>query len=262
MLRKYLFAVVAAVAILAASAPAASAQSTGNTNQQQSVDCQQFSKNLESWLKENNVQIDQSKLMEQINKYVQIKQQQKADQSAEQPKKEQPAKAEQPQQAEKEQGTSAEQSAPKQEQKQAESKQSSDSIDQYQPSEYEKQVVKLVNEERSKKGLDPLKMNDRLSGLAHKKSQDMADNNYFSHTSPTYGSPFDMMKQFGFTYKAAGENIAAGQKTPEQVVQGWMNSPGHRANILNENFTEIGVGYVEGSGQYGTYWTQEFITPQ
>ena len=78
---------------------------------------------------------------------------------------------------------------------------------------------------------------------------------YFSHTSPTYGSPFDMMKNFGISYRSAGENIAKGYATPEAVVKGWMNSPGHRANILNKSFTHIGVGYVEN----GSYWTQMFI---
>lgn len=131
------------------------------------------------------------------------------------------------------------------------------------PSDYEKKVVELVNKERAKEGLEPLKLDDRLSSLARKKSQDMADKNYFSHTSPTYGSPFDMMHQFDFTFRAAGENIAAGQRSPEQVVEGWMNSEGHRKNIMNENFTHIGVGYVEGAGPpYGTYWTQLFMTPR
>ena len=79
--------------------------------------------------------------------------------------------------------------------------------------------------------------------------------NYFDHTSPTYGSPFDMMKSFGISYNAAGENIAMGQTTPEQVVTSWMNSEGHRANILNGEFTHIGVGYVAD----GNVWTQQFI---
>lgn len=120
------------------------------------------------------------------------------------------------------------------------------------------QVVDLVNAERKKVGLSPLKVNDQLTKMAQVKAEDMRDNQYFSHTSPTYGSPFDMMKEFGVSYSYAGENIAAGQKTAEDVMKGWMNSPGHRANILSENFTEIGVGYVQG-GAYGTYWVQEFI---
>jgi len=120
------------------------------------------------------------------------------------------------------------------------------------------QVVDLVNAERQKAGLAPLKINDGLTKVAQVKAKDMRDNNYFSHTSPTYGSPFDMMKEFGIAYSYAGENIAAGQKTAEDVMKGWMNSPGHRANILSANFTEIGVGFVEG-GTYGTYWVQQFI---
>ncbi|WP_173918382.1 CAP domain-containing protein [Halobacillus sp. Marseille-Q1614] len=130
------------------------------------------------------------------------------------------------------------------------------------PSEFEKEVVELVNEERAKEGLKPLKMYERLSDLARLKSEDMAERNYFDHTSPTYGSPFEMMDQYEFKYWSAGENIAAGQRSPEQVMEGWMNSPGHRENIMKKEFTHIGVGYVEGSGSYGTYWTQMFMTPR
>ena len=83
----------------------------------------------------------------------------------------------------------------------------------------------------------------------------MQVNNYFDHNSPTYGSPFDMMRSYGIDYRTAGENIAMGQRTPQEVVNAWMNSPGHRANILNGDFTHIGVGYVE----QGNYWTQQFI---
>jgi uncharacterized YkwD family protein len=125
---------------------------------------------------------------------------------------------------------------------------------------YEQQVVDLVNKERAAAGLPALKMNTKLAGVAEKKAEDLRDNNYFDHQSPTYGSPFDMMKQFGITYTAAGENIAKGQKTPDEVMNGWMNSPGHRANILNAEYTEIGVGYVTDSN--GTaYWVQHFIRP-
>lgn len=125
-------------------------------------------------------------------------------------------------------------------------------------SQFEQQVVQLVNQERAKAGLKPLTYDAQLSQVARLKSQDMANKGYFSHNSPTYGSPFDMMKQFGVSYRTAGENIAAGQRTPAQVVQAWMNSPGHRANILNSQFTHIGVGYATG-GSYGHYWTQMFI---
>ncbi|MCY8317569.1 CAP domain-containing protein [Bacillus vallismortis] len=122
-------------------------------------------------------------------------------------------------------------------------------------STYEKKVVELTNAERQKQGLKPLQIDETLSKSARAKSQDMKDKNYFDHQSPTYGSPFDMMKSFGISYKTAGENIAKGQKTPEEVVKAWMNSEGHRKNILNANFTHIGVGYVES----GSYWTQQFI---
>lgn len=122
-------------------------------------------------------------------------------------------------------------------------------------SDYEKKVVELVNAERAKYGLSALKLNTELSAVARAKSQDMKDKQYFSHTSPTYGSPFDMMKSFGISYKTAGENIAMGYRTPEAVVEGWMNSEGHRANILNASFKEIGVGHVVS----GNYWTQMFI---
>ncbi|MFT5873314.1 MAG: putative YkwD family protein [Clostridium sp.] len=122
----------------------------------------------------------------------------------------------------------------------------------------EKEVVALVNQERAKLGLAPLKDNSELSNVARIKSGDMVAKNYFSHTSPTYGSPFDMMKKFGITYTAAGENIAMGQPTAASVMTAWMNSPGHKANILSKNFTEIGVGVAKDAN--GTiYWTQEFI---
>ncbi|EEL88865.1 serine protease [Bacillus cereus] len=123
-------------------------------------------------------------------------------------------------------------------------------------SEFEQRVVELTNAERTKQGLPALQIDTELSKVARIKSEDMQKNNYFDHNSPTYGSPFDMMKKFGISYKSAGENIAQGQRTPEEVVQAWMNSAGHRANILNSGFTHIGVGYVES----GNYWTQQFIT--
>jgi len=121
--------------------------------------------------------------------------------------------------------------------------------------EYEAEVVRLVNKERTSRGLSPLTHNWELSRVARYKSQDMRDRKYFSHTSPTYGSPFEMMKSFGISYRTAGENIARGYSTPRAVVDGWMNSAGHRANILNSSFKEIGVGYVP----EGNYWTQMFI---
>lgn len=117
------------------------------------------------------------------------------------------------------------------------------------------QVVDLTNQERAKQGLKALQIDTNLTKSAQAKSQDMKDKNYFSHTSPTYGSPFDQMKTFGVTYKSAGENIAMGQRTPQEVVTGWMNSPGHRENIMNPAYTHIGVGLSDS----GFYWTQQFI---
>ena len=122
-------------------------------------------------------------------------------------------------------------------------------------SEYTRQVVDLTNEQRRINGLAPLQIDTQLSQVAQTKSQDMQSNGYFSHTSPTYGSPFDMMRDFGVSYRTAGENIAQGQRTPQEVVNAWMNSAGHRQNILNGNFTHIGVGYETS----GNHWTQMFI---
>ena len=125
-------------------------------------------------------------------------------------------------------------------------------------SSYQQQVLDLVNAERAKRGISALTLDSSLSSIATKKSQDMVNKNYFDHTSPTYGSPFDMMKQFGISYRTAGENIAKGQKTPQEVVAAWMNSEGHRKNILNPNFTNLGVGIAKDSNKT-TYWTQMFI---
>lgn len=125
----------------------------------------------------------------------------------------------------------------------------------YSVSAEEREVVRLVNEIRRSNGLSELTLNEELSRVARIKSEDMAKNNYFSHNSPTYGSPFDMMKRFGISYRAAGENIAKGQRSAQAVVDAWMNSEGHRANILNPSFTRIGVGFTS----YGYHWTQMFI---
>ncbi len=121
---------------------------------------------------------------------------------------------------------------------------------------YEQEVIRLVNAERTKQGLKELQYDWELARVARYKSEDMRDNKYFSHTSPVYGSPFDMIKNFGISYKAAAENIAKGQTTPEQVVKSWMNSSGHRANILSTKYTHIGVGYAKD----GHIWTQQFIS--
>lgn len=145
--------------------------------------------------------------------------------------------------AQKAQPEASKEAAPKKEQTQA-------SV-----SEFEKKVVELTNAEREKQGLKPLQLDEELSKVAKEKSKDMQSKNYFDHNSPTYGSPFDMMKKFGVEYSSAGENIAKGQASPEEVVQAWMNSEGHRKNIMNSSFTHIGVGHVA----EGNYWTQMFI---
>jgi len=125
---------------------------------------------------------------------------------------------------------------------------------------FEDEVVKLVNIERSKKGLQTLKSNWEIARVARYKSQDMINKKYFSHTSPTYGSPFKMMETFGIRFSAAGENIAYGQRTPKEVMNGWMNSPGHRANILSPSYTNIGCGLAKSSTGV-CYWTQLFTKP-
>ncbi|WP_257391793.1 CAP domain-containing protein [Mesobacillus jeotgali] len=122
-------------------------------------------------------------------------------------------------------------------------------------SAFEAKVIDLTNEQRRKNGLSNLQPDTALSNVAQEKSNDMQAKNYFSHTSPTYGSPFDMMRDFGVSYNTAGENIAMGQQSAEEVVNAWMNSEGHRKNILSPNFTHIGVGHTS----QGNYWTQMFI---
>lgn len=124
----------------------------------------------------------------------------------------------------------------------------------------ENEVIRLVNVERAKAGLQQLTQNWELSRVARYKSQDMIDKGYFAHNSPTYGSPFKMMESFGIRFSAAGENIAMGQQSPAQVMNAWMNSPGHRNNILSPSFTQIGVGLAKDK-KGRMYWTQMFIKP-
>ena len=122
-------------------------------------------------------------------------------------------------------------------------------------SDYAKQVVAFTNQARTENGLEPLAMSTSLMESAQFKTDDMAATRTLSHDSPTYGGLQNILGRFNISYRAAGENIAVGQRSPEEVVNAWMNSPGHRANILNRNYTHIGVGY---SGD-GHYWTQHFI---
>lgn len=119
------------------------------------------------------------------------------------------------------------------------------------------ELLKLINQERSNNGLTELKFDSELQKVAQIKAQDLVDNNYFSHNSPTYGSPFDMMKSFGITYKAAGENIA-GNPSLQGAVTAWMNSEGHKENILSNAYNYTGIGIVN-SQKYGKIMVQMFI---
>ena len=121
----------------------------------------------------------------------------------------------------------------------------------------EQEVFDLINAKRVANGLPELKINDEVQNVARIKAQDMVDSNYFSHTSPIYGSPFNMLKNFGISYKTAGENIA-GNSSNSGAVNAWMNSEGHKANILNSSFNYTGIGVVK-SPKYGKIYVQMFI---
>jgi uncharacterized protein YkwD len=125
-------------------------------------------------------------------------------------------------------------------------------------SAYADQVLTLTNAERAKAGCQPLAVNAKLASVAQGHSADMAANNYFSHDGRDGKSPFDRMKAAGYSFSAAAENIAMGQQTPSSVMSAWMNSAGHKANILNCTYTEIGIGYALGGSPY---WTQDFAKP-
>lgn len=122
----------------------------------------------------------------------------------------------------------------------------------------ELEVFRLVNEAREQEGLHPLQLSEKLMVVAEAKSQDMVDHAYFSHISPVYGGMRDLFNAFDVNYRWAGENIATGQRTAEAVMSAWMDSPGHRANILHPNFNQIGVGAVSGGHYGGITWTQSF----
>ncbi len=126
-------------------------------------------------------------------------------------------------------------------------------------SAFEKEVLDLVNAERAKKGLNALEWSNELATVARAHSKDMSERGFFSHTNPDGLSAFDRIKNAGIKYSYAAENIAAGQSTPQEVVTGWMNSAGHRANILNPNLKKLGVGLYKSTGGYKYYWTQNFI---
>lgn len=200
---------------------------------------------VQKWLKEVCPSYKQPVEKDKINKEVEKKEEQADKQptapekqpEVEQPKQEEGAPVQRP-------GTEAPEQ-PKQEENQTSA-----------VSQEEQQMIDLVNQERSKQGLAPLKVNEELTKVARVKAQDMIDNNYFSHQSPTYGSPFEMLNQFGVEYRTAGENLA-GNQSVEAAHQALMNSDGHRANILNSNYQEVGIGIIDG-GSYGKMFVQLF----
>ncbi|ONI44257.1 hypothetical protein AN641_05715 [Candidatus Epulonipiscioides gigas] len=120
------------------------------------------------------------------------------------------------------------------------------------------EVFALVNQYRAEAGAPALTLSPKLMEIAQLKSDDMQQENYYSYTSPIYGDPFHMLNSYGLVYSAAGINLAKGQATPVDVVNAWMNSEGHKANILSTNYTQIGIGYND----EGKYWTQIFLKPQ
>ncbi|WP_431805021.1 CAP domain-containing protein [Halobacillus andaensis] len=270
--------VTGALALSVLAAPATSLASTGDSEvkvNQQTINIEgalEWVSQNEDALKSNNLQqIDIQALLDQMQPEQQEEtpEQQPAEQQEETPEQqpvEQQEETPEQQPAEQQEETPEQQPAEQQEESQPAEQQPAeqeaskeDTAEQEEASsevsEFEQQVVDLTNEERAKQGLEPLELDVELSGVAKDKSLDMQQNNYFSHDSPTHGSPFDMMNEYGIDYTTAGENIARGQTSPEEVVQGWMNSEGHRENIMNESFTHIGVGHAED----GNYWTQMFI---
>ncbi len=132
------------------------------------------------------------------------------------------------------------------------------------------QLLELTNLERRKAGLPPLKLNPQLTAAAQAHSEDMALNDSFGHEGSDGSSPFDRIERAGYQYSYAAENVAAGQPTPEKAMASWINevppNDGHRRNILNPNYREIGIGYYflandPGNVKYKHYWTQDFGTP-
>lgn len=222
MKKKMIFSVAAAAALLMANPAANKADAASNYSPQVqtkvyyqtgNMNNQQFNAFIQNYFKNFNVKWN----------YVQVQQ---PTQTAKQPTA--PAKQPIAQAPAKQPTVQAPAKQPAQTQQQTTSSQLS---------AFEQKVVDLINKERANYGLSALKVDTALSKAARAKSLDMQAKGYFDHNSPTYGSPFDMMKQFGVTYRTAGENIAMGQPSPEAVVQAWMNSEGHRKNILNSSYT-------------------------
>lgn len=123
--------------------------------------------------------------------------------------------------------------------------------------EDEKEILELINNQRTSNGLNSLIIDDELQNVARIKAQDMVENNYFAHESPTYGSPFDMIKNNQITYRTAGENIA-GNSDNKKAVEAWMNSESHKNNILNNSYNYTGIAVVN-SSKYGKIFVQMFI---
>ena len=121
---------------------------------------------------------------------------------------------------------------------------------------FREEVLRLVNEARAQEGLAKLTLSDKLVEAAQIRAEELPEQ--FSHTRPDGASCFTVLSEVGARYMATGENIAAGQRTPADVMDSWMNSTGHRANILSENYSQLGVGVCKASGGYGIYWVQLF----
>jgi uncharacterized YkwD family protein len=237
---RYLFSLVIAGALVIASPLSSFAEGKQNPCTANQTNSTFYSYNIQEVL--NNLTID--KILKQYGIQLDFLQPVQTQQKPAQPK---PAKYPQPK---KQPATSPTMKRPSSQPVPSGQQQTS-----YTLNAFEKQVVDLTNQERAKYGLPPLKVDPKLSKMARDKAKDMHDKHYFDHNSPTYGSPFAMMHRYGIQYRAAGENIAMGQPTPQEVVNDWMNSKGHRENILSKDFHYIGVGYVK----EGNYWVQEFI---
>jgi uncharacterized YkwD family protein len=251
MKKKVIVSVVAGIALLMANPIANQADAaSNNTKTEAKVYYYSGNSNSDQINQLVKINLQNYQVKQSTSQPVQIKVVKKATPVASQQQKSQPVQAKVVKKAT---PVTSQQPAVKQPQASQQPNQTNQSA--YKLSAYEQKVVDLTNQQRVKNGLPALKVDLSLSKVAREKSSDMQKNNYFSHTSPSYGSPFDMMKKFGITYKTAGENIAKGQRSPEEVVNAWMNSAGHRQNILSSNFTHIGVGHVAN----GNYWTQQFI---
>lgn len=125
---------------------------------------------------------------------------------------------------------------------------------------FQQQILQLVNAERRKVGAAPLTLNAKLNQAAQNHTNDMVAKKYFAHNSPSGSTMVKRVNAVGYTYRTIGENIAAGNASAAGTMTQWMNSPGHRRNILNPSFKELGVGYAPANDQYRHYWTQVFGT--